>query len=374
MSFTAGVCLPESIPPIVPPTTWTAWFSVDDPTDGTENETLAAVRSAYPSVCVSPTQAECRVKFLHTDYVTAGQSLVFSCTPATGLLCQNLDQPHPQETCLDYEIRFECPTPAGVSLVSSQHACHNGLKYDLNSNNPHRWVLPYEDPCEYVAVLGGLTTHNISYQQGAPLYLDKIFVRLHTIFGCQCYQKVYDDTKDQSSTSAIERETTIFWDCPVDFSIIGKPTEQSSTHSVQYSSYKAVDGKGVTATQNGDCTHTTDKDGGDIDPWWRVDLEGEHCIRTITIINRIFCCSDRLTGAVARAGIDPILTNNDICGEPVTAEQAAPLGGIIEFKCDPPVRARHVFVDIPKDTPAKLQLCEVMVKEFPRAVCSPLEV
>ena len=31
---------------------------------------------------------------------------------------------------------------------------------------------------------------------------------------------------------------------------------------------------------------------GEIDPWWRVDFEGEHCIRTITIINRIYCCSE----------------------------------------------------------------------------------
>ena len=75
-----------------------------------------------------------------------------------------------------------------------------------------------------------------------------------------------------------------------------------------------------------------------------------------------------MTGAVARAGIDAIVTNNDICGEPVTVEQAAPLGGIIEFKCDPPVRARYVFVDIPIAKRAVLQLCEVMVKEFPLEV------
>ncbi len=78
-----------------------------------------------------------------------------------------------------------------------------------------------------------------------------------------------------------------------------------------------------------------------------------------------------MTGAVARAGRDPIVTNKTICGEPVTAEQAQPRGGVIEFKCDPPVRARYVFVDIPIATPATLQLCEVMVKEFPLVICSP---
>ena len=41
----------------------------------------------------------------------------------------------------------------------------------------------------------------------------------------------------------------------VDFSIIGKPTEQSSTYRAEAS--KAVDGKGLTSTANFDCTHTS---------------------------------------------------------------------------------------------------------------------
>ncbi len=68
---------------------------------------------------------------------------------------------------------------SGVIVVSS----HGGLKYDINSNNPHRWVLPYNDPCKYAAVLGGLTD-NLSYRQGAPFYLDKIVIRLREFFGC----------------------------------------------------------------------------------------------------------------------------------------------------------------------------------------------
>ena len=43
----------------------------------------------------------------------------------------------------------------------------------------------------------------------------------------------------------------------VDFSIIGKPTEQSSTNSTGHASHKAVDGKGLTSPQNGDCTKTS---------------------------------------------------------------------------------------------------------------------
>ncbi|XP_071808991.1 lactadherin-like [Asterias amurensis] len=92
---------------------------------------------------------------------------------------------------MDGAVRFIylAATVSGVTLVSSHQACYNGLKYDVNSNNPHRWVLPYEDPCEYAAVLGGLTAQNASYQQGAPYYLDKIAVRLLEFFGCQDDQK-----------------------------------------------------------------------------------------------------------------------------------------------------------------------------------------
>ncbi|XP_033644317.1 lactadherin-like [Asterias rubens] len=88
---------------------------------------------------------------------------------------------------MDGAVRFIylAATVSGVTLVSSHQACYNGSKYDVNSNNPHRWVLPYEDPCEYAAVLGGLTAPNVSYQQGAPYYLNKIAVRMLEFFGCQ---------------------------------------------------------------------------------------------------------------------------------------------------------------------------------------------
>ncbi|XP_022089957.1 uncharacterized protein LOC110978922 [Acanthaster planci] len=98
------------MPPTVPPTSWTAWYNVDDPTDGTDDETHAAVNAVHPAVCPTPTQADCRVRFLNTDHVTAGQTLVTGCSPTGGLLCQDADQTDSRR-CLDYEIRFQCPTP-----------------------------------------------------------------------------------------------------------------------------------------------------------------------------------------------------------------------------------------------------------------------
>ncbi|XP_033644318.1 uncharacterized protein LOC117303959 [Asterias rubens] len=81
---------------------------------------------------------------------------------------------------------------SGVIVVSSYQICHDGLECDITSNNPHCWVLPSMDPCEYAAVLGGLTAQNVSHRrQGAPYYLDKIVERLHVFFGCQ------DNRKDE---------------------------------------------------------------------------------------------------------------------------------------------------------------------------------
>ncbi|XP_022096525.1 uncharacterized protein LOC110982445 [Acanthaster planci] len=162
------------------------------------------------------------------------------------------------------------------------------------------------------------------------------------------------------------REIADMFDCGVEFSIIGKPTEQSSTYRTRTSA-RAVDGD-VDTQRNGNCAHTGGPDAtAEYDPWWRVDLEGEHCITQVNILNRGYCCSERTTHAVVRAGPSTNITLNPTCGSPVTAEQAAPRGGLIEIHCDPPLRARYVSVDIPVVT--ILNFCEVTVKEIPFDKC-----
>ncbi len=147
-------------------------------------------------------------------------------------------------------------------------------------------------------------------------------------------------------------------------SIVGKPTEQSTTFLERYSSDKAVDGsQGTYLYPNNVCSHT----GEEANPWWKVDLEEEHCISVVTILNRGDCCSDRLTNAVVRAGLKSDVITNPQCGSAVTADQAQPLGGTIHFICDSPLRARYISVDIP--TGGYLQLCEVTVSELPLDRC-----
>ena len=66
----------------------------------------------------------------------------------------------------------------------------------------------------------------------------------------------------------------------------------------------------------------------------------------------------QLVGAVARAGLSDVHTNNVMCGTAVTRHQALS-SDWIEFTCDPPRMARHVSIDITGTT--SLTLCEVTV-------------
>ena len=66
----------------------------------------------------------------------------------------------------------------------------------------------------------------------------------------------------------------------------------------------------------------------------------------------------RLVDAVVRAGLSATPTDNIMCGNPVTTDQALSKDWIA-FTCDPPVQARFVSVDIPGS--AILTLCEVQV-------------
>ena len=68
----------------------------------------------------------------------------------------------------------------------------------------------------------------------------------------------------------------------------GLPVAQSSVSSGGVAQ-RAVDGN--TATKYGDksCTHTN----SDKNAWWRVDLQRESAIKTVTVWNRADCCGGR---------------------------------------------------------------------------------
>merc|ERR1740121_994324 len=71
----------------------------------------------------------------------------------------------------------------------------------------------------------------------------------------------------------------------------GKAATQSST-SCDGSATRAIDGNGDNWWSGGSCTHT----GGDINPWWQVDLGSPQHISGVRITNRGDCCGERLNG------------------------------------------------------------------------------
>ena len=69
----------------------------------------------------------------------------------------------------------------------------------------------------------------------------------------------------------------------------------------------------------------------------------------------------RFEGAVVRAGTSTTITENTMCGSPVTKYQAI-ANNWMEFACNSPdgVIARYVSVDLP-GTDKQLALCKVLV-------------
>ncbi|XP_071801658.1 uncharacterized protein [Asterias amurensis] len=146
----------------------------------------------------------------------------------------------------------------------------------------------------------------------------------------------------------------------------GMQASQSSVFR-GYSADLAIDGNPNTNFKKGSCSHTDN----DVHSWWKVDLGANHCLGSITLVNRNKCCIERLIGAVVRAGMESDIFNNAACGLPVTSDQASIPGGHIRVVCDPPVIAQYISVD---DDVSYLQenwltLCEVMVEEYSMEEC-----
>ncbi|XP_022098117.1 uncharacterized protein LOC110983290 [Acanthaster planci] len=153
------------------------------------------------------------------------------------------------------------------------------------------------------------------------------------------------------------------------FSIIGKSASQSTSHP-SFPAGNAID------NNVNSFSHTVD--GGDLHPWWRVDLGAEHCLGELTVITRQGCCGQRrFAAAVARAGPSPNYAENQPCGLPVPRAQATD-GARITFPCAPARMARYVTLDINSTssdvTKALLQLAEVTVKVYTAGECDAVDV
>eukprot|EP00079_Xenopus_tropicalis_P036907 XP_017950678.1 PREDICTED: uncharacterized protein LOC100498436 isoform X1 [Xenopus tropicalis] len=127
--------------------------------------------------------------------------------------------------------------------------------------------------------------------------------------------------------------------------------QQSSVYSPapQFSAATAIDGIEETDIYKSPCVHTNH----DHEPWWRLDLNTRHKIRTVAIVNRGDCCRDRLKGAHIRVGNSPD-NNNPVCATVTDVSRA-----LITVSCHG-MEGRYVSVVIPGRA-EYLQLCEVKV-------------
>ncbi|XP_065840823.1 mucin-5AC-like [Oscarella lobularis] len=108
---------------------WTAWLDRDGP-GGTGDYEQRDLFSR--PICDRPGSVQCRRTSNHQAALKTGQKLF--CTPALGLVCINKNQPSGQ-MCYNYEVRFLCPCPDGLTnvpptsqLISSLPPLQSGIK------------------------------------------------------------------------------------------------------------------------------------------------------------------------------------------------------------------------------------------------------
>ncbi|XP_038060752.1 lactadherin-like [Patiria miniata] len=125
-------------------------------------------------------------------------------------------------------------------MVSCHQVCFIGSEYNPQSGIPPRWFLPYKDPCECTAIrLGGMHIPASSYCEGAPYYLDELFLsedpdEIQAYFNCEPSEegagKKLVCTTECSSPKPLGME---------DGTIQDDRITASSKHKTQYSAWKA---------------------------------------------------------------------------------------------------------------------------------------
>ncbi|XP_071785302.1 uncharacterized protein [Asterias amurensis] len=101
-------------------------------------------------------------------------------------------------------------------------------------------------------------------------------------------------------------------------------------------------------------------------PWWVMDMVDEHCLGFIDVSLRIGYDTIR---ADVRAGLNSNFTENQECGSQVTKAQCAERR-VVAFRCDPPVRARYISIDLPNPGLNVVAVAEVAVEELSYLECS----
>ncbi|XP_038065451.1 neurogenic locus Notch protein-like isoform X38 [Patiria miniata] len=153
-------------------------------------------------------------------------------------------------------------------------------------------------------------------------------------------------------------------DEPRKMDLVGTPVKQSSTNNAAGLPEGAIDGNRNSNYNGRSCSSTKFQR----NPFWQVDLQTEHCISKVTVLNRGDCCQSRLQGVLVRAGPSSIVSKNPACGIRVTKQEAAVAGDTIVRECERPLRARYITLGI-LSRKAIITVCEVEAYELPMLYC-----
>lgn len=124
---------------------------------------------------------------------------------------------------------------------------------------------------------------------------------------------------------------------------VGKQASQSSV-ILKHVPNLAVDGR-----LDGNCSQTNYEE----NPWWRVDLQNDHYIMAIVILN---CCNSVMENVEVRVGSNENREMNKICGhiDVVNSKENAVL------LCSSDLSGRYVHLNV-RGKNKSLSICEVRI-------------
>ncbi|XP_074654760.1 SCO-spondin-like [Tubulanus polymorphus] len=146
---------------------------------------------------------------------------------------------------------------------------------------------------------------------------------------------------------------------PDEIDLKGKTVEQSPSNpkAPADDAARAIDGDTNADYFGNSCTHTL---AAPI-TWWKVDLGKPYTVRSVTLVNRVDCCSSRLRNFKILVSPTPFdqqasFTPGQVCS---TNTDSLGAGATVEFTCPAKLEGRYVAIRSESGDP--LTLCEVKV-------------
>ena len=134
-----------------------------------------------------------------------------------------------------------------------------------------------------------------------------------------------------------------------------KSADSSSAHSMKYSPSKAIDNDKETIFATSGYY--------EMNPWLQIQLGNISSVHHVIIHNRNDCCGDRMKNVTLRVAFTKFvkgmnLNDAEICG---TYRGPGKNGDEISISCNGSIKGQYVSIHLMQDTPALLNLNEIMI-------------